>query len=75
MSIINMVDGKSLQKHPSSTTLANFVGSVLSHSLNTVYAVRYAHPNCAFSTTSHTPKLLSATALGEKFSLLKYGRM
>lgn len=27
-------------------------------SLNTVYAVRYAHPNCAFGTTSHTPKPL-----------------
>ena len=29
----------------SSTTLANFVGSVLTHSDNTVYAVRFAHPN------------------------------
>jgi len=26
---------------------ANFVGSVLSHSDNTVYAVRYAYPNPA----------------------------
>ena len=32
--------------------------SVLTHSDNTVYAVRYAHPNCAFGTTSHTPKPL-----------------
>jgi len=29
--------------------------SVLTHSDNTVYAVRYAHPNCALGTTSHTP--------------------
>ena len=29
---------------------------------NTVYAVRYAHPNCAFGTTSHTPKPLYAIA-------------
>jgi hypothetical protein len=42
-----------------SQLFASFVGSVLSHSLNTVYAVRYAHPNCAFGTTSHTPKPLS----------------
>jgi len=35
------------------------LASVLSHSLNTVYTVRYAHANCAFGTTSHTPKPLS----------------
>jgi len=35
--------------------------SVLSHSLNTVYAVRVAHPNCAFGTTSHTPEPLGET--------------
>lgn len=34
----------------------------LSGSLNTVYAVRYAHPNCAFGTTSHTPKPLAEIA-------------
>lgn len=27
---------------------------------NTMYAVRYAHPNCAFGTTSHTPRTLAA---------------
>jgi len=26
----------------------------------TVYAVHYAHPNCAYGTTSHTPKTLYA---------------
>ena len=38
-------DQLGLIKTPLSTTLANFVGSVLSHSLNTVYAIRYARPN------------------------------
>jgi len=32
--------------------------SVLTHSLNMVYAVRFAHPNSAFG-TSHTPRMLS----------------
>jgi len=45
----------SVDRHPASKTLANFVDSVLSHLLNTMYAVRYAHPN-AFG-TSHTPRM------------------
>ena len=44
-------------------TLRNLSGcSVLSHSLNTVYAIHFAHPNCAFGTPSHTPKPLSEIA-------------
>ena len=52
--LINCMDN-----YPKSTTLANFVGSVQSHSPNTVYAVRYAHPNCSLGATSHTPQPLS----------------
>jgi hypothetical protein len=41
-------------------TFANFVGSVLSHSINTVYAVRPSgSPKCSASPcTSHTPRPL-----------------
>ena len=38
---------------------------VLSHSLNTVYAVRFANLNCAFGTTSHTPIPLYEMAVKE----------
>lgn len=43
---------------PASTTLATFVRSVLSHSLNTLFLVRLVHLN-AFS-TSKTDTALSA---------------
>jgi hypothetical protein len=34
------------------------VTPTLTGSYNTVYAVHFAHSNCAFGTTSHTPKPL-----------------
>jgi len=49
-------------KRRHSTTLRNPSGcspSLLLRLLNTMYAVRYAHANCAFGTTSHTPGTLN----------------
>jgi hypothetical protein len=42
-----------LIKTPSSTTLANFVGSVLSHSLNTAYTAHSVRPNFGYAETSY----------------------
>ena len=43
---------------------ANFVGSLLSHPLNAVYAVRYAHVNCAVP-VGHSANSDTAKPLGE----------
>jgi len=40
-------------------------------SYNTVYAFRYAYPNCAFGTTSHTPKPLGEIGRWLKKKILK----
>jgi hypothetical protein len=50
-----------IRHYPSSTTLSSLtLASVLSHSPNTVFAVRTfgAHPNSAFGGTSQTPETL-----------------
>jgi hypothetical protein len=47
-----------LKEHPSSTTLAHFVGSVLSHSLNMVF-VASLHAQIRLWRTSQTPITLS----------------
>ena len=40
-------------ENPSSTTLANFVGSVLSHSLNTAYTAHLVRLNFGYAETSY----------------------